>query len=320
LITLVVLTYPYSLARAQRPNQLPPIPTFGTGGSSNKSSAGVVTDGFKAFDALKIAARIKLLLANGPYEESEHLTSDIKLRVIVVGNAFILLQYGLQSDAFAELTISVQGMDPLITRIEPAPRAQIKIAIPANYGPKPQVASLYIKARTNLNQPANIRIHELAMERDRAPDIRKAHAVSSSAKLGMNTDSLPRPTGNEPLPLFNPGAVQNTSDVSITISPVTIIAKTAPPMTFNLASMSTSVTYSGSRAEFWRTKGLNTTYVWLKKTGTISLTLKTGNWDGTDFKNKPSIGIHFFKLVVWNGSEPNSDWATVQSPLKLVVK
>ena len=100
--TLVVLTYPHSLARAQKPNHLPPIPTFGTGGSSNKSSAGVVTDGFKAFDALKIAERIKLLLKGGPLRENQHLTSDVKLRVIAVGDASILFQYGLPDDALLQ--------------------------------------------------------------------------------------------------------------------------------------------------------------------------------------------------------------------------
>jgi hypothetical protein len=317
LITLIVL--PYSLVRAQIPKpQLPTGIPLSSGQASKKSSAGVVTDGFKAFDALKIAERIKLLFANGPYEESEHLTSDIKLRVLLYGESHILFQYGLPSDAFAELTISVPRMEPIFTRIDPARRARIEIAIPANYGPKPQVASLYIKARTNLNQPANIQIYELAMERDRAPDIRKAHAVSSGAKLAINTAGLPRRTGDEPLPLFDPGAVQNPSGVSMTISPVQIIAKTAPPMTFILTS--TSVNYSSSRSEFWRTKGWNTTNVWLKKTGPISQTATLGNWDGTNFKNKPSIGFHFLKLVLWNGPANANVWTFAQSPLKLEVK
>lgn len=318
LITLVVLTCLPLHAQAQRPNQLPPIGTFGTGGSSNKSSVGVVTDGFKAFDALKIAERIKLLLKDGPLRENQHLTSDVKLRVIVFGDAFISLQYGLESDAFAELTISVPGMDPLITRIAPASRAQIKIKMPANYGPKPRVASLYIKARTNDNQPANIKIYELAMEKDRAPDIKKAHALRSSAALAINIDGRPRAKGNEPLPLFDPGPVQSPSGVSMTISPLQIIAKTPPPMIFKFTSQSN---YSGGRWEFWRIHKWSTTHVWQKKTGAISPEItKSGKWDGTDSQKKNSIGYHYLVLVVWNGGEPNSEWALAQTDSNLRVK
>lgn len=315
LIPLVVLTYPYSLGQAQ--NRIPTdVPWGGFGGSARKGPAGIVTDGFKAFDALAMAAQIKSLRKDGPHEEQQQNTSDTSFRVLVRGGDPLVVDYALEPGAVGELTITVPKAKPLIVKMDATPDTQLRITIPSDFGAD-QVAKLRITARTKDNQPANIQVNRIAGGPNGVNALRRTMALDSEVQLAaIRYGPLPA-VSNEPVRLFAP-ALQLGSSPRINVSPPTTIkARKKPPLTFSFTSRSN---FSGGRWELQRAKGLDRTHVWQKKTGPISANRpNSDSWDGTDSAKKDSLGYHVLVLVVWNGRESDYSWVLARARPNLIV-
>ena len=112
-----------------------PTPFF----SPKADAEGRDTDQFKTFDALPKAKQEKSLFKKGPRLPKSYDTSDWSLRMFVRSGWPVMLDYGLDSNSVAEVSISVDGIEPLIIKVKPAPRA---LPIPADWSSPPVPAAV----------------------------------------------------------------------------------------------------------------------------------------------------------------------------------
>jgi len=292
-----------------------PLPT----GFGKKISDDHDLDGFKTFDALTKAQQVKKLTKKGPRLPLEYDMSDLSLRAFVKGGWPIVLDYRLESGAFAELSISVNGVTPLITKIDPAKRAQLRIAIPNDFGAKPQVAKLRITALTRKKEPAAFHLFGIAMGERGVQALWKVNAHNSEMQLAMNRSSVTPALDYEPLSLSTSNAPQTSSSIQISVAdPTTIRPRQRPSLSFSARCQSN---FNSGRWEVWHVGGLRRAVeVWQESTGSILPNkTKSGKWNGIKSGKQVSFGNHFVQLTAWYGRQSDRDWVVASTDSNLIV-
>jgi hypothetical protein len=278
------------------------------------------TDNFQTFDALTPAQQAKVLKRSGPRLQLEYNASDFSARVFVKGGWPLILEYALDSDNAAELSITVPGSKPFELQLAPAKQQQISIVLPQHFGPELQVAKLQISAFWSNGRPADFQLLGFAMGQSGVEAIRGVNRSEMEVQLAMAGPASLLESGYEPLALFAPEPQGGTAlRISVRL-PDTIRVKQTPK---NLVSFSCTsrADFSEGRWEWWHVDGLNWQKVWQKDTGSISRNqTKSSTWDGiiTMFK-LVSKGTHALQLAVWQKSGDDRDWVVARAPSKLTV-
>lgn len=118
---------------------------------------------------------------------------DLSMRVLVKGGWPILLDYGLQSDAPARLTLVV-NRNGLPIELPPADRNQVSIVLPAYFGREVQVARLNISAVTRGGRKT------ASLSGDRAEFVSVGARLDSGLPESDFTDLLQTPFQRRPPP------------------------------------------------------------------------------------------------------------------------
>jgi hypothetical protein len=275
-------------------------------------------DGFKTFDALTKAQQVKKLTKKGPRLPLEYDMSDLSFRAFVKGGWPIVLDYRLESGAFAELSISVNGVTPLITKIDPAKRAQLRITIPNDFGAKPQVAKLRITALTRNKEPAAFHLFGIAMGERGVLALWKVNARESYLQVAINSSNSTRTPDSEPFSLST-NAPQTSSSIQISVAdPTTIRPRQRPPLSFSARCQSF---FNSGRWELWHVESLRRAVeVWQESTGSILPNqTKSGKWNGMKSGKQVSFGNHFVQLTAWYGRPSDRDWVVASTDSNLIV-
>lgn len=277
-------------------------------------------DQFKSFDALPKAEQEKLLTRRGPRLQVEYNASDFSMRVLVKANWPILLEYGLESNRPADLSIAVEGIDPYRIQLAPAGHERLSIILPDEFGAAFQVGKLHIGAVTSNGQAADFQLFGFAMGPKGIQALRRVNDSGAEAQLALN-DVTPRPeSGYEPLALFAP-APQSGTSIQINVSlPNTIKVKQKPENRIPF-SFTSREDFSEGRWEWWLLRGLNWKKVWQKETGGISRNqTRSTSWNGIITSRKlVSTGSHGLQLTAWQKAGNNRDWVVARTPSRLLV-
>jgi hypothetical protein len=275
-------------------------------------------DNFQTFDSLTPPQQVAVLTKRGPRQRTEYTADDLSMRVLVKGGWPVLLDYGLESDAPADLSIEVEGERAVHRRLEPSDRNQIGITLPGHFGSEPQVAKLHIQALTSDGQPADFQLFGLAMGDRGVQALRRTNQSATEVQLAMNNS--PPGSAYERLALFAP-ALQSGSSIQITVTlPNTIKVKQKPKNEIEFSCMSRA-DFSEARWEWWRISGLNWKKVWQHGTGSLSRNqTKSETWDGIISSRKlVSAGAHALQLTAWQKAGSDRDWVVARAPSRLTV-
>lgn len=279
------------------------------------------TDQFKTFDELPSAEQEAALRERGPRLPEQYNVSDLSMRVFVAAGWPVVLDYGLDSDAPAVLTVDVKGADPLIRRLEPTQRAQFRVRIPAGFGDEPQVGKLKIQALDSNNRAANFHLYGIAMGDRGVHALWKANTFRPGAQLALNR-ARPGPTLNfESYHLFPFSSAQEGSSLHISVNPPTTINPTERPQKLISFSFTSQSDFSNGRWEVWLVNGLDWQQVWQTKTGNISPhQSKSQTWNGMISDQTISVGEHALQLTAWHGRERDRAWVVARTAPILMVK
>lgn len=267
------------------------------------------TDNFRTFDALPKAEQEKQLAKNGPRLPSQYPVNALSLRAFVRGGWPVVLDYGLDQDAYAELSISAEGVKPLLIRIDPAKRAQVRITLPDSFGMQPQVGKLRIVALKKTGEPAKFFLYGFAMGVGGVEALRKVSPPSSGGQLAM-MGSSPGPASGygESIPLFAP---INPQGGSIQVAPPTRIKPKQKPKQLVRFSFTFHSNFNGGRWEMWHDSGSDLTKVWENTIRSIAPNQTVRDeWDGIiKLKKQVLVGEYVLQLNAWRGLRSDPDWA-----------
>jgi hypothetical protein len=278
------------------------------------------TDQFKAFDALPKAQQEKLLVKNGPRLPRQYNASDQNLRVFVQGGAPLVIDYQLDSDAPASLTISVGELKPFAIALEPAKFAQRTIVLPDHFGKESQVGKLHLSALTSKGEPANFRLYGIAMGVSGAHALNKLIAVPRYSDLAMPTHSFGPVSSYEPLSLFASTPPQANQLIQITVSAPTSIVTGKKPKQEIAFSFTPPSLFDNGRWEILAVNGLDEAHVWNKKTGRLKPNKRMAEkWDGKlTYLAKIVPGDYSLKVTAWRG-DVSHGFVIARAPANLVV-
>jgi hypothetical protein len=303
---------------AQWPNLLPQI--FGPG-TQNKAESDYDTDNFATFDGLPKETQKKLLAKRGPRVPLEYDASDLSLRVFVRGGWPVIIDYGLEPQAFAELTIAVEGKQFLFMRIDPANRARLEITLPVGFGAETEVAKVRILALTINKQPAEFRLYGIGMGEKGVAAVRRVVGLNDEAQLAMNSSGPGWETGHERSPLFASKSLQAGSTIQLRVTPPTTIYPKQRPKKVIAFSYTSQSDFSNGRWEIRLVRGTKWLKVWEEKTGAILQETKWNSWDGIiSIRKVVSTGNHALKITAWHGVQSSRDWVIAQTDPDLIVK
>ncbi len=267
-------------------------------------------DNFKTFDALPKVEQEKLLAERGPRLPLQYTVSDLSMRAFVKGGWPVVLDYGLDSDASGELSIGVEGAEPLVVNIDPAKRAQVKVVLPESFGTRPQVGKLHLVALTKVGTPAKFFLYGFAMGARGVQAFMKVSGPGSGAELAMISSSPKTAPGyDERIPLF---ALRNPQESwSIKVAAPTRIKPKQKPKQLVRFSFTFHSSFNGGRWELWHDSGLDLTKVWENTIrGIVPNKTARGQWDGIiSFQKKVLVGNYVLQLNAWRGLESEADWA-----------
>ena len=307
---------------SQPPGGPPATPTgTGTGSSQsqfpNGKSENHDTDNFRTFDALPKEKQEESLKKRGPRLPQRYNFSDFSTRVFVAGGWPIELQYSLDSDAPGRLTISTEGVAPIVVNLEPTRSNAIRLNLPAEFPAKPQVGKLSVTAFRSDGSPARFRLHALAMGERGVQAIHVFRTNDRYRQLALSRE--PSSPDVEPLRLFPPSV--STINVSVDNPiPPTIKPGVKPKQLIKFSLLSQSL-FDNGRWELWKVDGLDWVEVWQEKTGTIQPNQKKENhWDGIiSWRKMVSPGDHALQVTAWHGREEDNSWVVAQADPNLTV-
>jgi hypothetical protein len=276
------------------------------------------TDNFQTFDSLTPAQQAAVITRSGPRQRLQYNASDFAMRVFVKGDWPVHLEYALNSDQPAHLSIEVPNVLPFTLPL-PQGHHQVNIVLPVHFGRALQVGKLQITAFTRANQPADFQLLGFAMGERGVQALRAIDSPEGEILLALDSQ-LPRELDYEPLALFAPTPQAGTA-IQISVSlPVTIRVKQKPENRINF-SCTTLADFSEGRWEWWRVNGLDWEKVWQKNTGALSRNrVKSESWNGIITNRRlVSAGSHALQLTAWQRGGDNRDWVVARSPEKLMV-
>ncbi|HKB67242.1 MAG TPA: hypothetical protein VKC61_15410 [Pyrinomonadaceae bacterium] len=278
-------------------------------------------DDFKTFDSLAPAEQVIVLTKRGPRFPVEYDASDLSMRVLIKGGWPVVVDYGLQADGFATLSIGVDGFKLIGRKLRPEERSQIKIMLPDEFGTDFRVAKLHIKAVTNDGRPAEFHLFGFAMGQKGVQALRRVNQPESTVQLAMNSAPEWIESDYEPLALFDPVPQAGTM-LQIQVSlPATLRAKQHPENHIEFGYVSRE-DFSEGRWEWWRVVGLHWKKVWQHGTdGPISSNQpKSMQWNGIITSMKlVSTGAHGLHLAAWQKSSGERDWVVARTQSLLTV-
>lgn len=278
-------------------------------------------DDFKTFDSLAPAEQVIVLSKRGPRFPVEYDASDLSMRVLIKGGWPVVVDYGLQADAFASLSIGVDGFKLIGRKLRPEDRSQLNIRLPDEFGPDFRVAKLHIHAVTNDGRPAEFHLFGFAMGQKGVQALRRVNQPESAVQLAMNSAPEGIESDYEPLALFNP-VPQSGTMLEIKVSlPATLRAKQHPENHIEFGYLSRE-DFSEGRWEWWRVVGLHWKKVWQHGTdGPISSNQpKSMQWNGIITSMKlVSTGAHGLHLAAWQKSSSERDWVVARTQSLLTV-
>ncbi len=278
------------------------------------------TDQFKTFDGLTKLEQEQLLIKRGPRLPRQYNSSDLNLRVFVRGGAPLVIDYQLDSDEPAYLTINVGDVKPLVIPLEPAKFTQRVIMLPDHFGKESQVGKLHFSALTSKRQPANFRLYGLAMGFSGAHALNKLIEVPRHTELALTTHSFGPSTEHEPLALFAHSLPQTNQEIQITVSPPTSIVTGQRPKQEIAFSFKARSLFDNGYWEILALNGMNETHVWNKKTGRITPNRTFAEkWDGKlTHMAKVMPGDFSVKVRAWRG-DVSKAFVIARAPATLVV-
>jgi hypothetical protein len=278
-------------------------------------------DQFQTFDNMPKAEQQRLLTKKGPRLPQHYNVSSFASRVFVAGGWPVVLDYGLDSDAVAVLSISVEGLKPLLVKIRPAQRDQVHIVIPDHFGPTAQVAKLTITALTRSGDPAYFHLYGIAMGKRGVQALNKLNASGLRMQLAMNSAVPTATTSDSPLFSLFTSFPQTGSGIRISVGPRTSITTGMKPKQLIAFSFRSQSVFSNGRWELWSVSGFDWTEVWQKKTGSIAPNqTKSEKWDGIISVRKiVSKGDHALQVTAWHGREEDRAWVVARADPTLVV-
>ncbi|MBC8030721.1 MAG: hypothetical protein H7Z16_11465 [Pyrinomonadaceae bacterium] len=277
-------------------------------------------DRFKAFDELPKAEQEKSLIKRGPRLPKQYNASDFDMRVFVKGGAPLVIDYQLDSDAPANLTIGVGEAKPLVVSLEPAKLTQRTIMLPDDFGKQPQVGKLRISALTSKKEPARFRLYGIAMGEIGAQALDKLIAVPPYAELAMTSHRFEPAQRYEPFPLVALYPPQGSSVIRIIVrQPTTITPGKKPKQEISFSFTPRSL-FDNGRWELLAVNGLDETHVWNKKTGRIiENRTKSEKWDGKiTYLARVLPGDYSLKVTAWRGDATRA-FVIARAPAHLVV-
>jgi hypothetical protein len=279
-------------------------------------------DHFNTFDSLPMAQQETSLVNWGPRLERTYNASDLNMRVFVQGGAPLVIDYELDSDAPAVISIGVAEpkLKPLLIRLEPAKRTQRTITLPDHLGPAPQVGKVHISALTQNGEPANFRLYGMAMGQMGSGALNKLISKPPYAELAMNGYRFGPAQEYEQLPLFAFRPPQGGSVIDITVSPPTTIRLGQRPKQEVAFSFTPHSLFDNGRWELLEVNGLNEEFMWEKKTGRITPNKTLSEkWDGIKHSSRMvSPGDHSLVVRAWRGDASRA-FVIARAPENIVV-
>jgi hypothetical protein len=278
-------------------------------------------DDFKTFDSLAPVEQVIVLTKRGPRFPVEYDASDLSMRVLVKGGWPVVVDYGLQTDAFATLSIGVEGFKLIGLKLRPEDRSRLNIMLPVEFGTDFRVAKLHIHAVTNDGRPAEFHLFGFAMGQKGVQALRRVNQPESAVQLAINSAPEGIESDYEPLALFDP-VPQSGTMLEIKVSlPATLRAKQHPENHIEFGYVSRE-DFSEGRWEWWRVVGLHWKKVWQHGTnGPISSNQpKSMQWNGIITSMKlVSTGAHGLHLAAWQKSSGERDWVVARTQSLLTV-
>jgi hypothetical protein len=271
----------------------------------------------KAFDALTVTQQLKALTKKGPVLPKQYGANDLSLRAFVRGNWPVWIDYGLEINATAELTITVENAPPLIVRLEAAQRAQVKITIPSTFGSTPRIGKVSLRAFTHAGGAAMLRLYGIGMGERVLQAITRAvtnpesktqiaHSYFATAFTRVNLRLASQPSHSQRQIFVEPTMLDSKAKIRKDI---------AFSFTFHSA-------FSNGQWEIWKEIGMDCFKVWQKRTGSISANQKKSQrWNGKIPPRKTfSVGTHAIQLMAWHGRKRDLDWVIVRSNPTIIVR
>lgn len=263
------------------------------------------TDQFKTFDALPKAQQEQLLIKRGPRLPMQYNANDLNLRVFVRGGAPLVIDYQLDSDEPAYLTIIVGDLKPLVIPLEPAKFTQRTIMLPDDFGKEAQVGKVHFSALTRKREPAIFRLYGLAMGLSGAQALNNLIEVPRSVELALITHSFGPVTEPEPHALFAHSLPQTNREVQITVSAPTSIETGKSPKQEITFSFKARSLFDNGYWEILAVNGISEAHVWNKRTGRITPNRTFAEkWDGKlTYMAKVVPGDYSLKVTAYRGDE-----------------
>lgn len=275
-------------------------------------------DNFQTFDALPAEQQVAVLTRRGPRLPVEYDASDLSMRILVKEGGPVTLEYGLVSDQFAELILTINSR-PIYHRLRPTRFERVSIPIPYRSSDV-MVAKLNIRSFTSTGEPADFELYGLAVGERGIQALNNIDALGHEVLLASNDGRRAFDTDYEPLLLFDP-MPQSGLAIQIKVGlPTTLRAKQKPENRIDFSCISGG-DFSDGRWEWWRVRGLNWRKVWQKGTGGLSRDqTKSEHWNGIITSAKlVSAGSHALQFTAWQKSGNDRDCVVARAPSRLAV-
>jgi hypothetical protein len=266
-------------------------------------------DDFKSFDSLDSVEQKKVLVRRGPRSPIAYTASELSMRVLLKGGWPIVLEYALDAEEFAVLTIQVADRRPFQVKLPPSPRNTINLHVPRMGSDEIRVAKVLIKTAEDDD---DFRFYGFGMGEKATAALRRINADFARYELAMNNSAPGFTSGSDLLSLLSP---QTGTSLKINVSlPSSLKVKQRPEQKIVFSYTSNS-DFSDGRWEWWRVRGLDWQKVWQHGTGGISRNqTKERDWNGIITSAKVvSKGLHALNLVAWQKAGEEHEWVTART-------
>ena len=268
-------------------------------------------DNFQTFDSLTPEQQVAVLVRRGPRQRVQYEADDFAMRILVKNGAPLIIDYGLDSNRPANLTVEIPNGKPVLALLEPGPR--VTFAVPLRVRSRdPVVAKLTINA-SEREEGTGLQLFGVSVgERGRQALLKADHDIRpASNSFSKNTI--------EGFSLFAPQRDALSLQIQVDL-PATLKAKQKPEQKI-VFSCTSGADFSDGRWEWWRVEGLNWTKVWQHGTRSLSRNQKISeDWNGIITSRKlVSAGAHALEITAWQRSGDDRDSIVVWAQSRLTV-
>ena len=260
-------------------------------------------DQFASFDVLPRATPEESLIERGPRLPREYATYFLEMRAFVQGGTPMVIDYELNSDAPADLIVSVGNLSRWSSDFNLPSSHNGLSCCPIISAKSRKLVSCASQRVPKKTCPQPFAYMGSPMGQIGAQALDNLISVPLYTELAIANQNFGPVHSYGPLALSAFSSPQTGPVIKIMVSPPTTITTGLKPKQAIAFSFTARSLFDNGRWELLKVEGLNETHVWQKRIGRIepNETLSEKWYGEIDYLGKVSTGDHSLKVVAWRG-------------------